>query len=472
MKQFPIKALRGIETKVDGTDQDRGSLRQAEGIVIAPQDAISTAPKWGVAWGFSGLVASMATALTGATAGLVDFVTIADAAGNKLLLAWDLSTTSARGLWVVASGTSAPDFASTSAGTITATNSTPYRDKTAALPWYGTWIGQRLFLGNGTDLNNVWASGALAQLGPSSLPTDLSDPSKYRFPPCKAFAMGPNGVIYAGGNATYPLRLYASDPPTVPYPTISGLLTNDRSFTDLNRYAPQGSAITALTPTATGCLVHLSNGGVINIYGKERSTDGNLTIQGPLANVNGAANQASVATNGFTGSTYLGADLELYTATAQRGEYDVKEPRDEQILTWKASGQWNRQTYRGTNAAVQPYVLEDVLNGRVWLGTVMTLGTAPGLYVFARKGASITGPMRYPRLSCVAPLLRQDLSGAASPVANGSPFVTVGVSTAGVLMYADLGLVGETATLTFDRITRDGQLRLTRNDNYQRIIRS
>lgn len=442
MTQFPIKKFSGVSTKTVATAQDRGTLRRADGLICAPEDALSTPPTWAVAWSYSGLVATMATALSGATANKVHFVTIADAAGNTLLVAWDLSTTSARGIWVVASGSSAPDF-SAGTQTITATNNSAYRDKTAALYWFGTWIGTRLFLGNGTDINLVWGSGALTQLGPSSVPTDLSDPSRYRFPPCQAFAMGPGGVIFAGGNVTYSLRLYASDPPTSNYPVITGLLTDDRSFTNLNRYAPQGSSITALSPTTEGCLVHLASGGVVTAFGKEKSLDGNLMIQGPTGNSAGAMNQSCVTSNGFTGTTYFGSDFEIYFDLRDSGQYGEAESRDDQIATYKSSGQWSRQMYRGTVSSFRHFVIDDTLNGRIWLGTSMNLGTAPGMYCFDRKSKNVTGPIFFPKLSCAAELLRQDLPGAAQPLANGSPFVVVGVSTAGALLYADLGKIGE-----------------------------
>lgn len=445
MTQFAIKKFSGISTKVDSTDQNRGTLRRADNLLVAPQDAISTAPTWAVCWNLSGLVASMATALSGATANKVHFVTIADAAGNTFLCAWDLSTTTARGIWCVASGSTAPVFSSGSGVTLASPNNSAYRDKTAALQWYGTWAGMRLLLGNGTDVNLVWSSGALAQLGPASLPTDLSDPSKYRIPPCKSFSMGSDGTIFAGGNVTYPLRLYASDPPSYSYPTIAGLLTDDRSFTELNRFAPQGSGISALSPSPQGCYVHLASGGVVNAFGKERSTDGNLQIQGPLGNYAGALNQSCVTTNGFTGTTYFGADLELYSAKTLSAQYDDEDQRDNQLETYQSSGQWSRQMYRGGLASFRHYIIDDTLNARVWLGTSMNLGQAPGLYCFDRKSHSVTGPMFFPRLSCAAELLRQDLPGSSQPLANGSPFVTVGVSIAGALMYADLGLCGEVA---------------------------
>lgn len=445
MQQFAIKKLVGISTKTVAESQDRGTLRRADGLICTPTDALSTAPTWSVCWGLSGLIASMATALSGATANKVHFVTITDSTGNIVLVAWDLSTTSARGIWVVASGTAAPDFTSGSGVVLASPNTTAYRDKSAALFWYGTWVGSRLFLGNGTDINAVWESGALALLGPSSEPTDLSNPSRFRFPPCKAFAMGPDGVIYAGGNVSAPLRLYASDPPSYSYPTISGTLTTDRSWTDLNRYVPQGSAIAALSPTQQGCMVHLGNGGVLRAFGKEKSTDGNLMIQGPTANYAGAFNQACVTTNGFTGTSYFGADSELYGDHAISGQYGDDAERDDQIETHKSSGQWNRLLYRGGLSLFRHFLLDDTLNGRVWLCGPLTLAQKPGLYSFDRKSQSMTGPHYFPRLSCAAELLRQDLPGSAQPLANGSPFVTVGVSVAGALMFADLGKVGELA---------------------------
>lgn len=445
MKHFPIKDFsHGIECKFGGTNQDRGTLRKAEGINVAPVRNLSSAPTWGVAWGYADLVTAMTTALSGATANKVDFVTIQDGNGNVFLVAWDLSTNSPRGMWCVGAGTAAPNFASASGVSITATNDAIHRDYTAALNWYGSWIGGRLFLGNGTDNNLVWAAGALAVLGPASLPATTT-PFKFRIPPCTCFAQWGTGVVFAAGNVDHPLRVFASDPPNAQYPTPDGLLTNDRSFCDLNRVSAIATRVTALSPVGSGFIAHLGLGGAVWVGSWNRTSDGNLLGQIPLKNCAGALNQACVA-NTANGTNYFGADLEIYTAIEKRAPAtNTTEPRDSQIETWKSSGQWNREMTRGPGLSYQPFILDDVTNNRLWISSQVILKTQPATYVYDRTSHSSTGPHRYPSLICATPLLNQNLPGVVQAQATGGAWVVVGISAGGSLMYADLGLTGELA---------------------------
>lgn len=446
MKYFPIKDLgHGIETKYSGTSQDRGTLRKAEGINCVPDRALSSAPTWATAWGYTNIVSAVASALTGASN--VNFVTVQDANGNTFLAAFDVSTNTFKGWWCVANGTAAPNFASASGVTITATNDAIHRGKTVGLPWYGSWIGNRLFLGNGTaaDANLVWGGGTLAVLGPASLPADTR-PFKYQFPGCTCFMMTPEGNVLGAGNAANPLYIWGSDPPNAQFPTPDGLLTADRSFVSLNRYAPNASLITGLSPAGRGILVHLSTGGCMFIGSWNRSRDGNLFSQAPLKNFAGAPNPACIANPGHN-PNYLGADLEVYTVVTKSAPgVNVTEPRDQEIETWKSSGQWNREMTRGSGVTYKPFILDDTLNGRLWISAQVGLKSQPALYVWDRISHSSTGPHRYPSLVCASPLLNQNLPGAAAqPLATGSSFVVVGVSLDGALLYADLGLTGELA---------------------------
>ena len=444
MKNFPIRSFSGIETKYDAPDQDRGTLRVAEGVVVAPQRALSFGPAWATAWGYTNLLTSLTAAFTAAGASLTKthFATIADAAGNKFLVAFDCAAVKCRGIWHVVSGSTAPDFSATASITLSTPTGTAYRDGTAALEWYGTWIGNRLVLGNGTNTNRVWSSGALALFGPTAAVTNLADPSRYAFPACTSFLMGANGVLYGTGNAAAPRRIYASEQTNQSW-TIAGLFTTDRSYADVTIYGPQDTSVVALSSGGAGIIAHMRHGGAVLITGWNQSTDGGIVRQTPLDNHAGACNPNCVV-SGRESSSYLGADLELYVTKARGGEsYGHGEPRDPQIETWKSSGQWNRDAVRGQATSWRPFIIDDPLNGRVWIVARLNLQSDSGLYCFDRKSSSVTGPFWYPRLQVATPLIRQDLPGTIQFDGNGASFKAVGVSASGSLLYADLGKIGE-----------------------------
>jgi hypothetical protein len=62
-----------------------------ETVAVAPLRALSFGPAWATAWGYTNLLTSLTAAFTTAGADLskTHFATIADAAGNKILVAFD-----------------------------------------------------------------------------------------------------------------------------------------------------------------------------------------------------------------------------------------------------------------------------------------------------------------------------------------------------------------------------------------------
>src|SRR3990167_8672981 len=220
-QSFQIQQFHGIETKISGTKQERGTLRVAAWVNVVPVGALSFGPSWATAWGQSTLGTEIATALTAATADKVHFVMLTRSA-YTFLIAWNKTAERPRGIWQVA-GTADPSLSAASGSTITATNNTVYRDHTNLLPYYGSWVQDELWLGNGTDTNICWADGALAVLGPATTPTDPQDPSQVAFPPCLSWVVHPSGAVFGAGNVTTPLRIYAGEEPDVDFPLNRGL---------------------------------------------------------------------------------------------------------------------------------------------------------------------------------------------------------------------------------------------------------
>lgn len=444
MKHFPIKAFSGIETKTDGTDQDRGTLRRADGVLIAPDRALASSPQWAVAWDGATMTTSINAELTnaGATAGLVHFVTITDLYSSVMLVAQCRTCEQVVGAWMVASngfnsfGFDVPTIAAPSG---------VYRNKTALKRWYGAWLGNRLFLGNGTDTNLVWTGGALAELGPSGAVANKADPSQFRIPACTSFVMDDEGVIYAAGNASNPLRVWVTEKPTSAFPTLTGVLTNDRSFVDIRPPNPQATAITALSIVAGGVMVHLDAGGCVWIGRVHSASDGNTVPQTPLANLAGARNPNCIVP-GRQGLVYLATDFELYSVEPRRAfGYGQQPDRDPQLETWKSSGGWNAGMNRASNAV--EFLFSDPYNGRVWIGGPQTDMAAYGLWCHDTRHRRTTGPFYYPAVFAAVPMMEtMQRAGQIPPyTSNGSSWVVAAFTSAGSLLYADVGKLGELA---------------------------
>lgn len=438
MIPFHIRKLTGVETKFDPEDQDRGTLRKAEGVVPAPAGALSSGPVWGSAWGYSSSFNTTAALALLGTGSFVGFFTLTDGFGNKLLIAWDNRDAAFRGIWWVGIGTAAPNFGGGGGlATVAAPATTPYRGKTPGLWWYGSWCGDRLILGNGTDVNLVWKNGALEEMGPSATPSDPYDPAQARIPPCKTFVLDRRGVLFAAGNVTYPLRIYATEPPQANYPFNEGLKNADRSWRAVTTM--QGTEITALSWLGGYVLAHLNRGGCVVVTNLDGSPDGWKFSQAPAALSAGALNPNCVR-DAKVSPLYFGTDLEIYRARV-KGGYDATEWRERDLATDRSSGDWNAlmlvpQSLLGTDG---PFVIYDEKNGRLWVWAALRLTSKKALYCYDERSFAVTGPIRYPDLICAT----------HNPDPNAVGCVTVGISRGNSLVFADLGAVGEPALPTY-----------------------
>lgn len=420
MKTFPVRSFSGIETKYSSEDQDRGTLRKAAGVVPVPAGALTSGPNWQAAWGLSTFATSAATALSGATVSKVHFLTVTRS-GQILLVAWEITAARPRGIWHVG-GSGDPSFSAGSGATLASPNNTTYRDKTNSLPWYGRLLDTRLFLGNGTDSNLVWQSGALAVLGPTSTPTDSDDLSKVAIPACLAFAQDHDGVIYAAGNVTYPLRVWFTEKPTARFPQPSGLASAS-SYADV--VAPSGVTITALTTVGGRVYAHLSNRGVVPI-----PPNALAQIKAEPTVHAGAMNPNCVADHRQR-RLYLGTDLEVYNLALPAGD-DSDDARDKRLATDRSSGVWNVDMTRPASGSDYSTVYDDK-NGRLWLWATMSAGSRQGLYCYDERKFAITGPWRHPDFLSVNKVGDGNLTGV----------LAIGITRDGALLYSDVADIGE-----------------------------
>lgn len=430
MKYHHIRNFTGIETKFDSVKQDRGTLRRADGVAPIPRGALTTGPIWRTAWDLDDLAAQIATALTGATADKVHFVTITRS-GHTLLVAWDMAAARPRGAAHVA-GTGDPSFASTDGVTITAPDNSIYRDKTADLPWYAHQLDGRIALGNGTDTNLVWENGALALFGPSTTPASSSDPSRERFPPCTSFCQDERGVIYAAGNVTYPKRIWESDIPTQLFPQLSGVRSQAASYRDV--VAESGASVVALRLLDGDRVgVHISTGGVALLRPARNGVPAGISRP---ATTHAAAINPNCVSDRKTHPFFLGADLELYRARRIAHPDDADDWRDDYLVTDRSSGTWNTMLARPASGA-DYFTIYDAKGGRLWFWATLnaTMGSRQSLWCYDGQSFAITGPWRHPDLLAVVKTRDATLPGC----------IVAGITRDGALIYADLADVGERA---------------------------
>lgn len=437
-QSFSIPRFSGIESEISGTDQERGTLRRADGVNIVPQGAISFGPSWSQAWGQGTLSTAIATALSGATASKVHFVTLTRS-GYTFLIAWQYTEARPRGIWQVA-GTGDPSLSAASGSSVTATNNTVYRDHTNALPWYGSWIEDELWLGNGTDTNIAWADAALAVLGPATAPTDPHDPSQVAFPPCKSWAMGPDKTVYGAGNVTYPLRIWANEPPRLGFSINRGIKTSNYSYLDLQVNA---TAITALSIVGETLIAHLDIGPPMMIQNINRSSGGWKCDQRPMEANAGAINPNCTRDTKIA-PIYLGSDLEFYSPK-QRSAYNKSEWRDKDIVTNRSAGFWNSDATKPISGSDYTTIYDEK-NGRFWAWMMMSAGSRQGLYCYEQRVFGITGPFRYPDFLSVCQVRDDNLNGCQ----------TVGITRDGALLWADLAAIGEYTIPTYSTSVPSG----------------
>lgn len=430
MKTFPVRNFKGIETKFDSQDQDRGTLRRADGVACVPVGALTTGPNWQAAWGLSTLGSTIATALAGADAAKVHFVTAAKG-GHTLLVAWDLAASRARGLWHV-EGSGDPAFSASGGVTVTATSGSVYRDKTAALPWYGSYVDGRLILGNGTDSNLVWSAGALAVFGPTTTPANAHDPSREAFPACLGFCQDDDGVIYGAGNVTYPLRIWNSDVPSIAYPQLSGVRSLANSYREV--VAPTGTTITALRMLDGKRVgVHLNTGGVAILTPARDNQPG--SVSRPSVN-HSAAITPNCVRDRKEHPFFLGADMEIYRARKIVQADDSDDQRDASLATDRSSGAWNAQLAKPASGS-DYFTVYDEKAGRLWVWATLnaTTGSRQALYCYDQRTFSITGPWHHPDFVAVTKIRGDNLPGCT----------VIGMTRDGALMFSDVGAIGEQA---------------------------
>ena len=421
MKSFHIRRFSGIETKYEASDQDRGTLRRAVGVMLAPLGAVCTGPVWNTLWqSADSCGANIAAALTtaGANASKVHFITITRSS-EVLLVAWDMNGVTPRGIWHVGTGKNPKSFNSTSASTI-ATPAGVYRDKTASLQWFGKWINGRLYLGNGTDTNLIWKDGGLYELGPAATATDMDDLSRVRIPPCTTFAQDQDGVLRAAGNVTYPLRVWETDKPTARFPRPEGLASSS-AYRDIT--SESTNKVTALATIGRMVYAYLQGGGCVPIVP-------NLSpiIAAPTHHA-APPNPACINDNRRQ-PLYLGTDGELYVVKAPPID-DGEPPRDSAIITSKSAGDWNHDMSKPL-LLNDCYTIYDEKTDRYYV-FVQILATRTVMYCYEAKAYGVTGPIFGPDFICVTQL--RDMPTT----------MMVGINRYGCLLYCDLADVGERA---------------------------
>jgi hypothetical protein len=393
MRTFPIPNFRATETKSDASNQDRTVLRRAEGVVAVALGALSPGPNWQTMWGLDDLGDQVETALAGADDTKAHFVLLARG-NHRALVVWSLSAHRALGFFHVAGDPADADFDSSSGVSITATNSATYRDKHATARWYVSTLGSRLVLGNGTDANLTWSGGALA-LFTVPTATNVNDPYRETFPPCKQWVIGPDRFVYAAGNATNPMRVYVARPPTTSYDDVVGIQSVDTSKIDI--LLSGATAIRALSVWQAYVSVHLDNNKVVNLYSPDQDTQGQRARQGASA-ANGSALNPDCAGDPIGhGPYYLGGDGELYKDDATRaGPYNKLVARDVDLATAEASSDWNDAMAMPVDATYAT-LLFDRRTALAWMfvRTSVPAGRA-GLWCYAGRGDSVSGPFRYP----------------------------------------------------------------------------
>lgn len=432
ISSIKIRNFSGLNSVTNETDLQPGALvNNADCVTLFPKAAITFGPAWATAWGRSTLGANITTALAGADITKSHFVTLTRS-GYTFLIAWDLANSRSRGVWQVA-GVGDPSLGSGGGSSISAPSSSPYRNYTAGLNFYGSRVQNQLWIGNGTDANIAWVAGALTLLGPQTLPTNPQDPSQYVFPPCITWLPGPEGQVYGAGNVTYPTRVWCSEPPSINFPTPNGIKTTAYSYLDTQTDA---TAITGMSSFGRDLVAHFNIGPPFIISGYNGSSGGWKLQQGPTS-VNASAINPNCTRDTKLATTYLGTDLEFYLLPTFRGSitgrgYNKGSFRDGDIVTKKAQGTWNSQATKPISGSDYQMVFDEK-NGRTWAWLNMSAGARQGLYCLDEREDSVTGPWRFPDFLSVCQLTDGNLNSA----------LIAGITRDGVFLYADVAAIGD-----------------------------
>lgn len=402
-------------------------MRKAEGLLVTPSGALTGGPAWSPLWSLSDARASILTALSGATSNKVHFVRITRG-GFSWLVAWDITADRDRGVFYLGGYGTDPIGASGSI-TLTATNTSVWREKTAGLRWFGSWINGALWLGNGVDGNLVYTGGSLAVLGPATEPADIDVTARFRFPACKQWVMTADKVIYGAGNAAAPMNVWATEKANALYPSLDGLLSLDTSFVRVNH--TRATAITSIAALAPGAVVAHTDAGTVIISGFEQGSDAYKAQQTPTECPHGAINPNCTQDADGSVSYFIGMDRQLWRDGANRqSAYQKKQRVESAVATAYAGDLWNADM----SAASDDFaILHDRQGGLVFMLTPLTIGRQ-GLYCYHESDGDqsyITGPIRYP-----------DLLSACLVTANLRTLI-VGMTRAGAMVWADLTTLTE-----------------------------
>ncbi len=427
---FTIRRFLGIRNSQESTDAPRGSMRKAEGVLLTPRGALVGGPAWALAWDLSGLATTINTALGVADAAKVHFVTLTRGT-SVFLIAWDRAASRSRGMFYVGPLEANP-LDATGTVTVAAPSGSTFRDKTAALRWYGSRINGELWLGNGTDANLVFRGGTLVPLGPSSPPADLDNPSKYVFPPVKQFVQTSDRVIHGAGNVTNPLRVWNTEKATAIYPLLEGIYSASTSFTLINH--TRATLIRGIQVYGTSLNVH-TDAGVVRLASFDGDSDGYRMVQVPTKSNSGALNPNCVSDSAGTLAYFLGTDLELYRDEAARsGGYENRERRDPTLATATSADLWNQVMAKTPIDDFQ--ILHDRGQGIVYI-LAPTLTGGKGLWAYHEPGddsAYISGPIRYPNANDLV------------LVTSGPKTLAFAITEGGAFLSADLSAILEQDT--------------------------
>jgi hypothetical protein len=424
MQYFRIKRFNGVATRIESTDQDRGTLRRCEGAIIAPNGAISSPPCFSPLWGIDDIGSLIESYWTTETDGLGYFLKLAHD-GNILLVFYEKAY-GVRGLWWVkqnADGITEDEATPTVTAAYAPGLDISDKDKV----YYGSWINGDLWLGHGELLNLVYrtSSDTITALG-ATAPTDPYDIGKDQFPPVKSFIQNAGGAIFGAGHTagTYPAtRVWMTDLPNKEFPKPERIANIDNSYVDILR--SDASEVAALSIWQEYVVAHTnSRPWIITRLGS--GNDGWHAEQVPTPIAVSAPNHNAARDLSGIGRNWLGADGEIYEDHIFRASTPDKNfDRDRDIASNRADNVWNELIDRDGQGA---HTIFDRVNSRFFAWAPLKGGVVGsfGLFVWDEKNRSIAGPMLYPSAiaSTVGRNTNDGLNIAIVVDANGSLLFT------------------------------------------------
>lgn len=438
MEYHQIKTFSGVSTRLESTDQNRGTLRRAEGVMMAPNGGISSPLSWQSLWGITSIDTLVTSAMSAKTTGFGYFLTLTKQ-GNTILIFYEKGA-GLRGLWWVGQSWANPISTVSGSVTVTEVGSEAVDLSGVDKTYYGSWINDDLWLGHGTRKNFIWKSetGLVTELGLAA-PDNLHDPGKEQFPPCKSFVQSSSGVVWGAGHTagTYPAtRVWMTNPPNSQYPDLERIYNLEQSYVDISR--ADASEIKGLSVWQTYIVVHTDRRPwVVQNIGS--TSDGYLAQQNATPLSVSAPNSNCTRDLTGTGEFWFGEDREIYKDEAIRAsspDKDYWNQRD--ITTSLADGIWNERMSLDASTA---HSFFDRVNGRFYVFAPLKAGADPyapdyaayGLYAWCEESRGLSGPMVYP--SAFASTTGRETLNRLNRV--------IVATTQGELLFADLDEVRE-----------------------------